>query len=50
MALENKLHITDPAELASTEERISKKKSIQLLEAQLLFMKAMWHVRQQSFR
>ena len=32
MALENKLHITDSAELARTEERISKKKAIQLFE------------------
>lgn len=32
MALENKLHITDSAELARTEERISKKKAIKLFE------------------
>lgn len=32
MALENKLNITDSAELARTEERISKKKAAQLFE------------------
>lgn len=30
MVLENKLNITDSAELARTEERLSKKKAIQL--------------------
>lgn len=37
MALENKLHITDSAELARTEERISKKKAIQLFEDGYLY-------------
>ena len=32
MALENKLHITDSAELARTEERLSKKRAAELFE------------------
>ena len=32
MALDNKLHITDSAELARMEEKISKKKAIELFE------------------
>ena len=31
MALENKLHLTNSAELAREEERISKKKAMELL-------------------
>jgi cell filamentation protein len=34
--LENKLHITDPAELARAEERISKAKALELFETGLL--------------
>lgn len=34
--LENKLHITDPAELARVEERISKAKALELFETGLL--------------
>ncbi|MDE6847482.1 MAG: Fic family protein [Lachnospiraceae bacterium] len=37
MALENKLNITDSAELARTEERISKKKAVQLFENGYLY-------------
>lgn len=37
MALENKLNITDSAELARTEEKISKKKAIQLFENGYLY-------------
>ncbi len=37
MALENKLNITDSAELARTEEKISKKKAIQLFETGHLY-------------
>lgn len=37
MALENKLNITDSAELARTEEKISKKKAIQLFETGYLY-------------
>lgn len=33
MALDNKLHITDSAELAREEERISKKKAVELFES-----------------
>lgn len=33
MALENKLHITDSAELARTEERLSKKRAAELFES-----------------
>ena len=33
MALENKLGITDSAELAREEERISKKKAVQMFES-----------------
>ena len=36
MALENKLSITDSAELARTEEKISKQKALQLFELNLL--------------
>ena len=36
MALENKLGITDSAELARTEERISKAKALELFEKGLL--------------
>lgn len=36
MALENKLGITDSAELARTEEKISKQKALQLFELNLL--------------
>lgn len=36
MALENKLHITDSAELARVEERISKAKALELFETGLL--------------
>ncbi|OQB15307.1 MAG: Adenosine monophosphate-protein transferase NmFic [Firmicutes bacterium ADurb.Bin193] len=36
MALENKLGITDPAELARAEEKISKKKALELFETGLL--------------
>lgn len=36
MALENKLGITDSAELARTEERISKAKALELFERGLL--------------
>ena len=36
MALENKLDITDSAELARTEEKISKQKALQLFELNLL--------------
>ena len=32
MALENKLHITDSTELARMEEKISKKKAVELFE------------------
>ena len=38
MALENKLGITDSAELAREEERISKKKAVELFESGLLDM------------
>lgn len=37
MSLENKLNITDSAELARTEEKISKKKAIQLFESGHLY-------------
>lgn len=37
MPLENKLNITDSTELARTEERISKKKAIQLFESGYLY-------------
>ena len=33
MALENKLHLTNSAELAREEERISKKKAMELFES-----------------
>ena len=36
MALENKLHITDSAELARTEERLSKKRAAELFEPGVL--------------
>ena len=36
MALENKLNITDPAELAREEERISKKKAVEMFEKDIL--------------
>ena len=36
MALENKLHITDSAELARTEERLSKKRAAELFETGVL--------------
>jgi len=36
MVLENKLGITDPAELARVEEKISKKKALELFDAGLL--------------
>ena len=36
MALENKLGITDPAQLAREEERLSKKRAIELFETDLL--------------
>ena len=36
MALENKLNITDSADLAREEERISKKKAVELFEGGLL--------------
>ena len=36
MALENKLGITDSAELARTEEKISKTKAIELFESSIL--------------
>lgn len=36
MALKNKLGITDSAELARTEERISKAKAMELFEKSLL--------------
>ena len=36
MALENKLNITDPAELAGEEERISKKKAVEMFEKDIL--------------
>lgn len=35
MALENKLHITDSAEIARMEEKISKKKAVMYLQAAL---------------
>ena len=37
MSLENKLNITDSAELARTEEKISKKKAVQLFESGHLY-------------
>lgn len=37
MVLENKLNITDSAELARAEERISKKKAMQLFESRYLY-------------
>lgn len=40
MALENKLGITNSAELAREEERISKKKAVELLKAALW---TSWH-------
>lgn len=36
MVLENKLHLTDSVELARVEEKISKKKAIELFENHLL--------------
>lgn len=36
MALENKLNITDSAELAREEERISKKKAVELFDSKLI--------------
>lgn len=49
MALENKLHITDSAELARTEERSVKKVNSAIGDA-VIIMKAMRHIRLQSFR
>lgn len=36
MALENKLNVTDSAELAREEERISKKKAVELFDSKLI--------------
>lgn len=55
MILENKLGITNPAELAREEERISKKNAIRLFEIgyldtlQATTMKAILHINQVNY-
>ena len=42
MALENKLGLTNPADLAREEERISKKKALELFESGILDTLPAW--------
>lgn len=42
MALKNKLGIHDSAELAGMEEKISKKKAVELFENSYICRKSMW--------
>lgn len=44
MALENKLNITDSTELARIEEKISKKKAVELFENGYLDQYESWNV------
>lgn len=49
MAFENKLGISNSAELAREEERISKKKAIELFENGVLDQLATQHLRQKNY-